>query len=381
LYAALTSDLPVVPLFIFDSSILSKLERDDARVSFLHETLSSIDATLREKNDSALLVKHGNPIEVWAQLIANYDIGAIYTNRDYEPYARERDATIEALCQREGIAFHTYKDQVLFEPGEALKGDGTPYTVYTPYSKKCFSLFKKEVLDGFPSEEVTQAFHRFAQKPIFPSLIDIGFKQSSIKVLGFDIASDRISQYDETRDRPAMDATSKLSPHLRFGTVSIRQVARKTLDVNTTFIKELFWREFFMQILFYFPQVVKGNFRPKYDRMVVASFLTKHLLIDWRWGEAYFAEKLLDFDLSANNGNWQWAAGTGCDASPYFRVFNPTSQWEKFDSNSLYIKKWVPEFGTEDYPAPMVEHKMARLRAIEEYKKGIALYEAGLLPK
>lgn len=412
LYQALDAGTPVIPLFIFDSEILDHLEKNDARVQFLHETLSGIDQTLREKKESALLVKHGKPLEIWAQLLANYDIEAVYTNRDYEPYARERDAAVEALLAREGVEFKTYKDQVIFEPGDVLKDDGGPYTVYTPYSKKCFAKFDRRMLDQHHSELMTAGWHQWKKLPEMPSLSDIGFEPSDIKVLAYDIEEDTISAYDQTRDRPAMDATSKLSPHLRFGTVSIRKVAQKTIDVNETFIKELFWREFFMQILHYYPHVVGSNFRSKYDgidwrnkeeefarwcegrtgypfvdagmrelnetgymhnrvRMVTASFLTKHLLIDWRWGEAYFAEKLLDFELASNNGNWQWAAGTGCDASPYFRVFNPTSQYEKFDPKMQYIKKWVPEYGTDDYPEPMVEHKMARQRAIDEYKKGI----------
>ncbi|NND95207.1 MAG: deoxyribodipyrimidine photo-lyase, partial [Flavobacteriales bacterium] len=332
---------------------------------------------------------------------------------DYEPYAIKRDKEIKDLLAEKGIALHWHKDQVIFEKDDVLKDDGGPYTVYTPYSKKWFSHFKEEMLEPHWSSRNMHNYHQFKKKPKFPSLADIGFKESLIKVPNYHIEEERISQYEKRRNFPAQDGTSYLSTHLRFGTISVRKAFKRTYEVNHTFAKELIWREFFMQILYHFPHVVKNNFRSKYDkipwrndkeefekwckgetgypfvdagmrelnetgymhnrvRMIVAGFLCKHLLIDWRWGEAYFAEKLLDYELSSNNGNWQWAAGTGCDAAPYFRVFNPTTQIDKFDKNRAYIHKWVPEFESEDYKKPIVEHKMARERAIETYRSALA---------
>jgi len=404
---ALQSELPVLPLFIFDTAILEHLEKDDARVNFIYESLSKIDITLKEKG-GGLLVKHGNPLEIWKDLISEYAIEKVYFNKDYEPYARRRDKDIIEFLLAQGIASYALKDQVIFEKSEVTKDDGKPYTVYTPYKRKWLRYFNDPQFQLRHFD--TSGGVYWAPKTAFPSLASIGFKPSAIKVKPYTFEG--VDNYEEHRDFPATDATSYLSPHLRFGTVSIRKLVAMAIKRNETFLSELIWREFFMQILYHFPKVVTDNFKPQYNgiqwrnneeefkrwcdgttgypivdaamrqlnetgymhnrvRMVTASFLCKHLLIDWRWGEAYFAKKLLDFELASNNGNWQWCAGTGCDASPYFRVFNPTSQQQKFDKDLQYIRTWVKDFDTPSYPAPMVDHKMARERAIQTYKEGL----------
>jgi len=412
LCAALDSGFPVLSLFIFDEDILQELEADDARVNFIHERLKAMDTELI-KRGSSLLVLHGNPLEIWKGILAEYEFSEVHCNEDYEPYALMRDKEVKALLAQKGIALHTHKDQVVFAKEEVTKDDGKPYTVYTPYSKKWLSHFNPSMIQAYSSKREKDGFYAFEKAPNFPSLKDIGFKESTIKVKDYQLESERIKAYEAKRNFPAQEGTSQLSVHLRFGSISVREAFRRTMNVSETFAKELIWREFFMQILFHFPKVVHNSFREKYDRipwrnneaefslwcqgktgfpmvdagmrelnatglmhnrvrMVVASFLCKHLLIDWRWGEAYFAKKLLDFELSSNNGNWQWAAGTGCDAAPYFRVFNPSSQMDRFDKDLKYIKKWVPEYGTASYAAPMVDHAMARDRAIKTYKEGIS---------
>ncbi len=402
---ALQGKYPVLPIFIFDESILKELPRADARVSFIYDTLEKMYEVLKALG-STLKVYHGTPEEVWKQVVSEYDVQNVITNHDYEPYALERDAHIKAFLHKEEIGFYTFKDQVIFEKEEIVKDDGTPYTVYTPYKNKWHKQFDPSMLDVLSLKKENLLRADF----MFPDLATLGFEPSTITVKPFTLED--LDQYSDTRDIPSLDGTSYLSPHLRFGTVGIRELMKKVGMHRTVFINELIWREFFMQILYHFPKVIHGNFREKYNgiqwrnnesdfkkwcegqtgypmvdagmrqlnqtgymhnrvRMVTASFLCKHLLIDWRWGEAYFAQKLLDYDLSANNGNWQWAAGTGCDAAPYFRVFNPIAQLEKFDKEHKYIKRWIPEFGTPSYPEPMVEHKVARLRALETYKAGI----------
>ncbi|MDB4516073.1 DNA photolyase family protein [Crocinitomicaceae bacterium] len=403
---ALKGQNPVLPIFIFDDQILDELPEDDARVQFIHDQLSKINSALKKKGSSLKILK-GNPEEVWKSLFEEFKIEAVFTNRDYEPYASLRDQQVEEICKSYNAEFHTFKDQVVFEKSEVVKDDGDPYVVYTPYKNKWLERLKEI---GIP-EETENHFENLLQKSFdFPSLSDIGFKKSSVSVPDYSLEG--LENYEYERDFPAKDSTSHLSVHLRFGTVSTREMVRKALKINATFLSELIWREFFMQILSHYPKVVDNNFRSKYDginwrnneeeferwcegntgyplvdagmrelnatgimhnrvRMVTASFLCKHLLIDWKWGEAYFAQKLLDYDLSANNGNWQWAAGTGCDASPYFRVFNPSSQLTKFDKNLEYVRKWVPEYEGFGYPEPMVDHKTARERALSEYKKGI----------
>ena len=406
LHEALQSGNKVVPLFIFDKDILESLPKNDARVTFIYQTLQKLDKELREYR-SSLIIKKGKPLEVWRKLIEEYTIQRVYTNKDYEPYAIKRDKEIADFLTSKGIRFNAFKDQVIFEENEVLKNDGTSYTVFTPYKNKWLQNFseKKDTQD-FTIDLAN--FYQFSSE--FPSLASIGFEESTIKVKPYNLSN--LDLYDEVRDFPAEDKTSYLSPYLRFGLVSTRKMVRFALKTNQTFLSELIWREFFMQILYHFPKVVTQNFKQKYDavpwrnneeefkkwcegktgypmvdagmrelnetgymhnrvRMITAGFLCKHLLIDWRWGEAYFAEKLLDYDLSANNGNWQWAAGTGCDAAPYFRVFNPESQLKKFDKDLQYVRKWVKDFDELTYPQPMVEHKFARERAISTYKNAL----------
>lgn len=403
---ALKAGSKVIPVFIFDEEILDKLPKDDARISFIYRALNTIDEKLKLQK-SSLLIEKGSPIEVWKKLSNVYQIEAVYTNKDYEPYAIKRDTKVDEVLASKNIQFKTFKDQVIFEETEIVKNDGLPYTVFTPYKNKWLQHFSEQK----DTEEYKIEFHNFHQfNADFPSLATIGFQESSIKVKPYNLSN--LDEYDTVRDFPSQDKTSYLSPYFRFGLVSVRKMVRFALNTNATFLSELIWREFFMQILFHFPKVVTNNFRQKYDavpwrnneeefkkwckgetgypmvdagmrqlnktgymhnrvRMITAGFLCKHLLIDWRWGEAYFAEKLLDYELSANNGNWQWAAGTGCDAAPYFRVFNPEAQLKKFDKDLQYIRKWVEDFDELTYPQPMVEHKLARERAIATYKKAL----------
>ena len=428
LYHALKSGHPVLPIFIFDTEILDALEdRKDARVTFIHQAVSALKKEL-ESMGSSLIVKYGKPIDIWQQISTEYNIKTVYTNHDYEPYAIARDEAVRVFLSAKNIELHSYKDHVIFEKNEVVKDDGLPYTVFTPYSKKWrkkmlsrMSVFVNEqnneeavsyYLKSYPSEKY---FNNFYPSPplLHLKLSDINFEKSDIIFPQKEIAQGLIKKYDETRNFPAINGTSRLGIHFRFGTISIRKKARKALLLNDTYLNELIWRDFYAQILSHFPHVVTNAFRAKYEavewrnkeedfekwcagktgypivdagmrelnttgymhnrvRMITASFLTKHLLIDWRWGEAYFAKKLLDFDLASNSGGWQWAAGCGTDAAPYFRIFNPTSQQQKFDKEFEYIKKWLPEFGTPDYPQPMVEHKFARERCLKTYKEALA---------
>lgn len=409
LYQALQSKHPVLPIFILDSEILDKLDKNDSRVHFIHQTLINLNGDL-QKSGSNLQIVYGQPNEVWKNLINKFNIKEVFANHDYEPYAIKRDQEIANFLSKKDIQFKTFKDQVIFEKGEVAKDDGKPYTVYTPYMKKWMARYQNDGIQSFHSRELKNFFLQPAKE--IPSLSDLGFVPSTIQVRPFRLEYKRINSYENTRDIPALHNTSLIGPHLRFGTISIREAIRNTEQYSITYLKELVWREFFMQILYHFPQVVGNSFKPKYERidwindedhfelwckgktgypmvdagmrqlnktgfmhnrvrMVTASFLCKHLLVDWRWGEAYFAKKLLDYELSSNNGNWQWAAGSGCDAAPYFRVFNPFEQQKKFDKDFEYIKKWVPEFGTADYPQPIIEHKFARERAIKTYKKAL----------
>jgi deoxyribodipyrimidine photo-lyase len=411
LYYALKDRHPVLPIFIFDTEILDKLEeRDDARVTFLHDTLSNMRQKLQEKG-STLLVRYGKPLEIYQQLFHEYDIAGVYANRDYEPYARQRDAAVDQLLGEHGVSLLTFKDQVIFEKDEVMSGSGSFYKVFTPYKKAWLDKLSQTEITILPSALRSDNWHQ-GDSPPMPELEDMGFTRSSLEIPGNDIDEAIISKYDKTRDFPAKAGTSRLGIHLRFGTISIRQLVSRVRQLNDTYLSELIWREFYMQILYHNPQVVEYSFKPEYDRipwrndeedfrrwcegqtgypivdagmrelnatgymhnrvrMIVASFLTKHLLIDWRWGEAYFARKLLDFELASNNGGWQWAAGTGVDAQPYFRVFNPYSQADKFDKQQEYIRRWVPEAGTDSYPEPMVDHKTARQRALDTYKSAL----------
>jgi deoxyribodipyrimidine photo-lyase len=403
--------MPVLPVFIFDTNILSELEKNDPRVTFIFEELKKINEKLRNLG-SRLIIKHGEPLAIWKNLVDEYNISEVFTNHDYEPYSIRRDQQIFDFLQTQNISFRKFKDHVIFEKDEVVKDDREPYTVYTPYMNKWMSRLHENPVQIF---DTAKYFKNFIQLPWseIPELRQIGFDKSEIRIPDARLESDRIEKYEQTRNFPFLDGTSMAGPHLRFGTISIRElIITADSSPNKTFLKELVWREFFMQILFHFPKVVRESFKPAYDkiawinnevhfhkwcegetgypmvdagmrelnttgfmhnrvRMVVASFLCKHLLIDWRWGEAYFARKLLDFELSSNNGNWQWAAGSGCDAAPYFRVFNPIEQMKKFDADLMYVKKWIPELNTDAYPKPIVDHKFARARAIAGYKKSL----------
>ncbi|MBP7399401.1 MAG: deoxyribodipyrimidine photo-lyase [Chitinophagales bacterium] len=411
LFYALQSDFPVLPLFIFDKNILSDLsDKSDARVNFIYNTLLEINDTLKE-NNASLLIQYGNPFDVWKILVTQFEIKAVYTNKDYEPYGIKRDKLIADFLQSQNISFYTFKDQVLFEEHEVVKEDGKPYSIFTPYANKYRSKITSDKLSQFPSEKFkanflnTQAFE-------IPSLESLGFTKSTISIPSSIIDINVIEHYHNTRNFPALSGTTRLSVHLRFGTCSIRQLAKIAIQYNAVFMNELIWRDFYQMILFHFPHVVSHAFKPAYDniqwrnnksefnawcngetgypmvdagmrelnttgfmhnrvRMVTASFLTKHLLIDWRWGEAYFAAKLLDYDLASNNGGWQWAAGSGCDAAPYFRIFNPAEQLKKFDMDQEYIRKWIPEIDTAQYPNPIVNHKEARERVLKVYKQAL----------
>ena len=404
LYHSLQSQYPVIPLFIFDDAILDSLPNNDPRVGFIHENLSKINSQLQEVK-SSLLVKKGKTFAVWESLLKEYDVKEVYFNKDYEPYALQRDTVICELLEKKNAVAYSFKDQVIFEEKEITKADGLPYTVYTPFKNKWLEKYKT-MAPVVEYDSAATFSNLYKSDFIFPTLEQIGFQKSAIKVKDHNLKF--ISNYQDIRDFPALDQTSYLSPHLRFGTVSIRKLVNWAFHKNDVFLSELIWREFFMQILFSFPKVVTQNFKSAYDgiqwrnneedfkrwctgttgypmvdagmrqlnetgymhnrvRMVVASFLCKHLLIQWQWGEAYFAEKLLDYEMSANVGNWQWAAGTGCDAAPYFRVFNPVEQQKKFDPDFVYIRRWIPEY-KEGYIEPIVEHTFARNRVLEAFK-------------
>lgn len=427
-YHALKSNHPVLPLFIFDQNILNDLEdKKDARVAFIHAEIKRLQLELK-KQGSSIIVKYGTPEKIWEALLKEEMIHAVYTNHDYEPYAKERDAKIKNLLEEKGIPFHTYKDQVIFENLEVTKDDGTPYVVFTPYSRKWrekLTTRMSTMLDSkgeqipvsfylkpYPNAKYFDNLYQSREREI-PSLSDMKFDEpTEINIPDKTVRRGLIKTYDKTRDYPAQSGTSRLGIHFRFGTISIRDKVLKAQGLNETFVNELIWRDFYAMILANYPKVVNNAFREKYDRipwrnnekefkawcegktgypmvdagmrelnttgymhnrvrMVTASFLTKHLLIDWRWGEAYFAKKLLDYDLASNNGGWQWAAGSGTDAAPYFRIFNPESQMKKFDKEKKYIKQWIPEYGTDDYPTPIVNHKEARERCLKTYKEAL----------
>ncbi|MBK8952439.1 MAG: deoxyribodipyrimidine photo-lyase [Chitinophagaceae bacterium] len=411
LYHALKEGVPVLPVFIFDRNILDDLHDNakvtlDRRVEFIHLALHDIQLQL-VKLGTSLDVRYGKPEDIFRDLIREYNIGKVFVNHDYEPYAKNRDAEINILLHEMGISFLTFKDHVIFEKDEVLKDDGKPYTVFTPYSRKWKSVLTDFHLRTYPCRKYFSGFFEQPAKIII-SLKEMGFTAAGQSFPSKEWMGQVIRNYKEQRDFPASDGTTRLSVHLRFGTISIRQLAGEAGALNETFLNELIWRDFYQMNLWHFPYVVNRAFKPDYDkiqwrnnneefdawctgetgypivdagmrelnetgfmhnrvRMIVASFLTKHLLIDWRWGEAYFAKKLLDFDLAANNGGWQWAAGSGCDAAPYFRVFNPYLQTQKFDPDLKYIRKWVPELDEFTYPRPVVEHDVARKRCLETY--------------
>lgn len=411
LFEALKGDKKVLPVFIFDTEILDKLsDKKDARITFVYSEIQKLKNQF-EKKGSSFKIYHCKPLDAFQKLVGEFEIKTVFTNKDYEPYAIQRDKEVGNFLKKGKIEFFVFKDHVILDENDVLKDDGDPYTVFTPYSKKWKQVLGDEKIPKYSSEKKlsnlmqTKAFR-------MPELKDLGFEKSTFEVPPPIISEDLISNYLKTRDVPGIQGTTRLGVHLRFGTVSIRELTKIAKRLSETFFNELIWRNFFIDILWHFPHVVDKSFRAKYDRiqwrnnekeferwcrgetgypmvdagmrelnetgfmhnrvrMVTASFLTKHLLIDWRWGETYFAEKLLDYELASNNGNWQWAAGTGCDAAPYFRIFNPESQQKKFDPDGKYIKKWVPEYGTMIYPQPVVEHKFARERALETYKEAL----------
>jgi deoxyribodipyrimidine photo-lyase len=415
LHAALSSGLPVQVVFIFDHDILSKLEnKSDRRVDFIHQCLTTLQSYLSSK-DSQLHIFYGTAQEAWQKILAEYDgelkIRKVFCTEDYEPRAIERDKKVASFLKTKEIDFISVKDQVIFEKSEVTKDDGLPYTVFTPYKRKWLKSLKPSDYKSYATEPLLKNILK-TNKKIWLDLKDIGFKKTDLIFTPPTFDLPLIKKYDETRDIPSIVGTTHFGIHLRFGTISPRQCVQVALKSNEIWLSELIWREFFMQILFHFPHVAEGAFRPEYDnikwrdsddefkawcegrtgypivdagmrelnttgfmhnrvRMIAGSFLVKDLMIDWRKGEKYFADKLLDFDLSANNGNWQWVAGTGCDAAPYFRIFNPDSQQKRFDPDFEYIKKWVPEYKSADYPKPIVDHAMARVRTVVAYKKAL----------
>lgn len=411
LYYALRSGKPVLPVFIFDTDILDALDdKFDKRVIFIHQALGNLQAQLSHLG-SSLCIKIGKPIQVWKDLLREYTIEAVYTNHDYEPAAIRRDETIDSLLKQDSVPFHTYKDQCIFEKNEVTKDDGKPYTVFTPYKNKCLAKLNDFYLKAYPTEKYFNNFYKTLQLCV-PTVESLGFVAATVDFPANTLDESIVAHYASQRDFPAIAGTSKLSVHLRFGTVSVRELARKARALSDTWLNELIWRDFYMTILWHFPYVAVGAFKPDYNnlrwrnneeeferwckgetgypivdagmrelnttgfmhnrvRMITASFLVKHLLIDWRWGEAYFAQKLLDFDLSANNGGWQWAASSGCDAAPYFRIFNPYEQTRRFDGQMQYIRKWVPEFEDFSYPKPIVAHTFARERVLKMYKEAL----------
>lgn len=412
LYYALKDKLPVLLLFIFDKNILDQLsDRADARVEFIHSVISDLNEKLK-KYGGGVQTFYGEPQSVFLKLKERFDINAVYTNRDYEPYAKERDENIEGILSEKGTGFFTFKDHVIFERGEILNGQEEPYKVFTPYSKKWKYKLEQGELEIFDSENFLDNIVKISF-PEVPSLNSMDFIKSPIRLPKLELIKGIIENYHDDRDYPFKKGTTRIGMHLRFGTISIRKTVNFAKKHSETWLNELVWREFYTMILAHFPYVVSRAFKSKYDkvnwvnnedhfqnwcegktgypivdagmrelnatgfmhnrvRMITASFLTKHLLIDWRWGEAYFASKLLDFELASNNGGWQWAAGTGTDAQPYFRVFNPYNQQVKFDPQFSYIKKWVTEFGSSTYTLPIVNHKEARLRAINTYKEAVS---------
>lgn len=411
LHHALKGKHPVMSLFILDTDILDQLQdRVDRRVEFIRKTLLELQSALK-KLSSTLVVKYGKPIKVWRELVSEFEIAEVFLNHDYEPYAIKRDEEVRKFLSSKGVSFHSYKDQVIFEQHDVFKNDGSPYTVYTPYMKKWKAKLDEVGVPDYPIKKYSVNFNKSSPLQIL-SLEEMGFEGTGDSFPPAKIDEDVINNYHNKRDYPGSEGTSRLSMHLRFGTVSIRELVRLAMNLNETWLEEIIWREFFMMILYHFPHVVDKPFKMKYERikwrnnedefeqwcegktgfpivdagmrelnktgymhnrvrMITANFLTKLLLIDWRWGERYFARKLLDYELSSNNGNWQWAAGCGSDAAPYFRIFNPHTQIKKFDPDLKYIKRWVPEYGTDAYVKPMIDYSAARQRAFAVYKKAL----------
>ncbi len=420
LYHALkTAKAPVFPLFIFDRQILDDLEdRSDSRVTFIYQEIRNLKQQLEDLN-SGMMVYYGDPPSIWKEICNKYGAVEVFYNHDYEPYAKTRDKKIASIIREHGGSFNGYKDQVIFESHEILKDDGDPYVVFTPYKRTWLEKLDSRIQDGrsyylqsYSTLDYSHKFYRLDRPEQMPTLAEMGFTASDMEMPPREISKEVIRSYGQNRDYPAREGTSRLGIHYRFGTISIREKARKAKSLSETYLSELIWREFYSQILDHFPRVVHESFRTKYDRiswrdadddflawcegltgypmvdagmrqlnqtgymhnrvrMISASFLTKHLLIDWRRGEAYFAKKLLDYDLASNNGGWQWSAGCGTDAAPYFRIFNPITQREKYDPDKEYVRQWIPELETAEYPAPIVDHRYARKRCLETFKEAL----------
>ena len=411
LYHALKSPSPVLVFFIFDTNILDKLaDKADPRVTFIMERIVQLNHQLKQ-HGASILVKYGNPEHCWQKVLEEYDVKSVFSNHDYEPYAKERDDALAEYLASEGITFKSFKDQVIFEKDEITKADGKPYTVFTPYFRQWLQKLDDFYVKPYPTEKYLGNLLQLNTLNI-PTLQSIGFEKSKIKLPALDFER-KLQQYEERRDFPAEDATTRIGLHLRFGTLSIRKAAAEALKQKADkWLSELAWRDFYMMILWHFPHTVSQSFKPAYDnikwrnneaefkawcdgmtgypivdagmrqlnqtgymhnrvRMIVGSFLTKHLLIDWRWGEAYFAEKLLDYEMASNVGGWQWACGCGNDAAPYFRVFNPELQTKKFDPDLKYIYKWVPELKAKKHVKPIVEHAFARERILKVFKEAL----------
>ena len=409
LYEALANSKNVIPIFIFDTNIIDNLPSDDNRIKFIWHSLSLLNERLKEVG-SKLNIFKGNPLEVFKKIILKYRLISVYVNRDYEKYSIKRDKEINTFLNENKIAFNASKDHVFFEPNEILKSDGTPYTVFTPYSKKWFEKFYSEKLPQYQIKNLVDNFFKTNYKPIM-SLSEIGFSDDEIKFEKFNLGDELIKNYNSKRDFPYLNSTSKIGPYLRFGLISVREVGKKTIEkkFDQSFLRQLIWRDFYIQIFFHFPDSENENFKPAYDkiiwlneeekfekwcagetgypivdagmkelnatgfmhnrvRMIAASFLCKHLLIHWKKGESYFAKKLLDYEMASNVGNWQWVAGTGVDAAPYFRLFNPEIQMKKFDPQKVYIKKWLPKYDPENYLEPIIDHNYARERCLNAYK-------------
>ena len=377
LSAATHSKIKVIPIFIFDTSITDKLPNNDRRINFIFDNLVKIDLELKNKFNSSINVFKGEPVKIFKELIRDYKINSVFTNNDYEPYAISRDKSIKDLLENNQIKFKSFKDQVIFEKNEVVKDDGNPYVVYTPYMRK----WKARLNEDLSELNEKEVFNNFYNSPVsaLKKLNEYGFIENDKKIEAFKLNSDIVTKYAETRNFPSINSTSKIGPYLRFGTVSVRKIVSGLLKFkDQTFLNELIWREFFMQILFHFPHTAVKSFKSKYDkiiwlndsksfeawkngetgfplvdagmkelnntgymhnrvRMITASFLCKHLLVDWRLGEKYFALKLNDYEMASNVGNWQWASGSGVDAAPYFRIFNPHTQILKFDKSREYI--------------------------------------------
>ena len=410
LFKALKSGYDVLPIFIFDSNITNKLNQNDHRLNYINNVLDGLNKRLSE-NKKKIYIYKGDPIEIISKLIIKLKIKEIYLNKDYEPYAIDRDDKIEKLCVANNVSYNSFKDHVIFEEDQIVKKDGTPYVVYTPYSRKWIEKFQSNQLDSYPSELNLGGFVDSDKIREVNYLMD--FEKNIISPKTYNLNKDVIDKYEETRNFPALDSTSRIGVNLRFGTVSTRKIVKTSSErSNNTFLKELIWREFFIQILWHFPHTTEKSFKDKYERiewrndmddfklwcdgktgypivdagmnqlnktgfmhnrlrMVVGSFLCKHLLIDWKLGEKYFADKLFDYEQASNVGNWQWVAGCGVDAAPYFRIFNPEEQQKKFDKELQFIKKWIPNYDKDNYINKIVDHKFARERCLNTYKKAL----------